>query len=241
MASIVITGATSGIGRAVALEFARRHSVGQSKMILCYHSDDGAARRLDSELMGIETRFVKADLGRREGLDAVLRAVRDFGPIDYVSYNVGIGAYVPFCELTTAEWDRVMFANLTAPIFLVQGLMQNLMPGGSILFNGSCSGISPHSTSIAYGVSKAALHFAARSLVKELESFGVRVNAIAPGFIDTPRNATRPSGSRKRIEAKTALHRFGTSEEVARATLDILENTFINGAVISVDGGYEYF
>lgn len=243
MTTMVVTGATSGIGRSIAFEFAARQAGAEACLILCYRSDaleaDSMAKSLSGEF-GCFVKSISADLSTREGLNDLLRYLGD-ERVDYLSYNVGMGIYRPFSEITLDEWDRVMFANLTAPVFLVQGLMGSFSQGGSVLLNGSCSGVSPHSTCVAYGVSKAALHYAARSLVKELEPLSVRVNAIAPGFIDTPRNDSRSLENRKRIEGKIAAHRFGRPEEIAKAALDILENTYINGSVIEVDGGYEYF
>jgi len=100
--------------------------------------------------------------------------------------------------------------------------------------------LSPHSLSLAYGVSKAAVHAMVQNLVKFLSPMDIRVNAVAPGFIDTEWQKTKPDEIRNRIAQKIALKRFGTPEEVAQAFLFLIENPYANGEVLSLNGGYDY-
>ena len=99
----------------------------------------------------------------------------------------------------------------------------------------------PHSSSLVYSISKAGLSFASKLLVKEFEPLGVRINALAPGFIETRWQDGRSQESRDRINAKIALHRFGSPSEVADAAIFLLENTYMNGSIVTIDGGYNYF
>ena len=117
--------------------------------------------------------------------------------------------------------------------------MKELRPimseGGSILFTGSYAGQQAYSSSLVYGVTKSAIHFLTKSLVKELEPKQIRVNAIAPGFIETSWHKNRTPESYERINRKIALHRFG---EMA---YEVLKNGYMNGSVVDIHGGYDYF
>lgn len=101
-------------------------------------------------------------------------------------------------------------------------------------------GVHPHGTSLAYGVSKAAVHALALNLVKCFEASGTTVNAIAPGFVETEWQATKPEQIRQNIYAKSAIKRFATTDEVADAVRFCINNAFVNGSVIEVSGGYSF-
>ena len=116
-----------------------------------------------------------------------------------------------------------------------------MVEGGSVLFTGSYAGQQAYSSSLVYGVTKAAIHFLTKSLVKEFEPKGITVNAIAPGFIETPWHSARTQESYDRINRKIALHRFGTVEEVADMAYAVLSNGYMNGSVVDIHGGYDYF
>jgi len=131
-----------------------------------------------------------------------------------------------------------MNTNVNIPFILLQYLSPIIATQGSIVFIGSDMGIYPHAVSAAYSVSKAAVHMLAKSLVKEFAERQIRVNALAPGFIDTEWQKEKPEWLRDNIESKTALKRFGTPAEVADACLSLIENSYINGAILQVDGGY---
>ena len=103
------------------------------------------------------------------------------------------------------------------------------------------SGQQAYSSSLVYGVTKSAIHFLTKSLVKELEPKQIRVNAIAPGFIETSWHKNRTPESYERINRKIALHRFGEISEVADMAYEILKNGYMNGSIVDIHGGYDYF
>jgi 3-oxoacyl-[acyl-carrier protein] reductase len=111
---------------------------------------------------------------------------------------------------------------------------------GSVTFTGSLMGIEPHSVSLAYGVSKSAVHALVKNLVKFLLPYDIRVNAVAPGFVDTDWQKTKPVEIRKSIESKIAVGRFCAPEEIAEVFLMLIENHYFNGEIVVVDGGYLY-
>ena len=113
----------------------------------------------------------------------------------------------------------------------VLNLMRNMQQKNCLLYT----------SSLVYGVTKSAIHFLTKSLVKELEPKQIRVNAIAPGFIETSWHKNRTPESYERINRKIALHRFGEISEVADMAYEVLKNGYMNGSVVDIHGGYDYF
>lgn len=241
----LVTGGTAGIGRAIVSSLMRETSA-CDKILVSYGHDDNAAREL---LLDLDEKdrsriaLIKSDLSDRENLDGFIQSIASFSDhLDAAVLNVGVGTYKRFLEYELGDWDRVLETNLTIPVFLLQKLMSGgFLEGSSILLMGSLAGILPYSSSVAYGVSKAGLIFAAKTLVKELEAYGSRINAIAPGFVDTKWQDGRSEESYTRINGKIALHRFGLPSEVADIALSVMRNKYMNGSVVSIDGGYAYF
>lgn len=241
--NILITSGSAGIGKSIVKKIVECESF--HRMIINYGHNDEAAEELKASLpkdIAEKVVFVKADMSTVEGLDILVNAVKkEFDHIDWLICNTGIGTYAKFEDYDIELWDKVMRTNVTIPVFLIQRLKNMFSYGGKIIFMTSYSGIVPYSSSIVYGTSKAAVAFLAKNLMKEFESKGVCLNAIAPGFIETRWQDGRSQESYDRINAKIALHRFGKPEEVAKITYDVLTNDYINGAVIEVTGGYGYF
>ena len=210
---ILITGGTKGIGKAVA------SCLGKAgyNLILTYASDQATAEEVRCELVGrfdIQVSILRADAGM---------TCRD-----------------PFEELSFEDWDRVFFANIHFPIFLLQKIVGRINKGGSIVFTGSLMGIQPHSVSLAYGVTKSAVHALVKNMVKFLVPYELRVNAVAPGFVDTEWQKTKPAEIRRNIENKVSLGRFCDPDELAEVYKMLIENSYFNGEVVVVDGGYSY-
>lgn len=241
----LITGGTSGIGEAIALRLIREASV-CDKVLVSYGHNDVVAQEFLAGLSEGERRkvtLIKSDLSSRGNLVGFVETVASLSShIDAAVLNIGVGTYKPFLDYEFGDWDRVLETNLTIPVFLIQKLLAgDFLKDSSILLMGSLSGILPYSSSIAYGVSKAGVLFAARTLVKELEACGSRINAIAPGFVDTRWQDGRSEESFAQINGKIALHRFGLPSEVADIALSVMRNEYMNGSVVSIDGGYSYF
>lgn len=241
----LVTGGTSGIGGAIASSLVRK-TAACDKVLVSYGHDDIAARKfllaLDEEDRA-KVGLIKSDLSDRGNLDSFVRAIASFSShIDAAVLNVGVGTYKRFLDYEFEDWDRVLETNLTIPVFLIQKLIgDGYLEGSSVLLMGSLAGVLPYSSSVAYGVSKAGLIFAAKTLVKELEAYGSRINVVAPGFVDTKWQDGRSEESYARINSKIALHRFGLPSEVADIALSVLGNDYMNGSVVNVDGGYAYF
>ena len=155
--------------------------------------------------------------------------------------NAGISTYDKFQDYTFEEWNKIVNTNLSVPVFMVKEFMPVMTEGGRVLFMGSYAGQQAYSSSLVYGVTKAAIHFLTKSLVKEFEPKGITVNAIAPGFIQTPWHENRTPESYERINRKIALHRFGEIKDVADMAYSILTNNYMNGSIVDIHGGYDYF
>ena len=219
---VLITGGTKGIGRAVAECLAK---AGYS-LILTYASDKEEALRVADGLLQqykVEVLTLQADMR----LDAVI-------------FNAGLTCRDSFEDLDIVEWERVFFANVHFPVFLLQRIVGLINKGGSIVFTGSLMGIQPHSVSLVYGVTKSAVHALVKNMVKFLVPYELRVNAVAPGFVDTEWQKTKPAEIRRNIENKVSLGRFCDPEELAEVYRMLVENSYFNGEVIVVDGGYSY-
>lgn len=162
----------------------------------------------------------------------------EFETLDYLILNAAATWRGGLQALELEAWERVLRTNLTVPLFLTQMCAPRLNQGGCVLFIGAVMGQFPHALSIPYGTSKAAVHYLAQSLVKEFAPAQVRVNCLCPGFVETPWQEKKPAEVRASIEGKIAVHRFADPEEVAQMACAVLENPYMNGSVVNIDGGY---
>lgn len=241
MKRALVTGSTKGIGRAIGLELLSRGCM----VAFNYASDEKAAQQLKVELddLGYQGRYqiIRADLSSLEGIDVLTRDMdTQFKTLDYLILNTAITHRAALQELTPEAWERVLRTNLTVPLFLTQACVPRMVEDGCVLFIGAVMGQYPHAMSIPYGTSKAAVHYLAKSLVKEFAPQRIRVNSLCPGFVETPWQTGKPAPIRQSIESKIALHRFAQPKEVAQMATAILENTYMNGALVNIDGGYCY-
>lgn len=237
---VLITGGTKGIGKAIA----HRLAGAGYQLVLTYASDTTAAVEVCNELnqqFGIDTKVIQADIACRSSIDTIDGYLQQHQITpDAVVFNAGLTCRDPFETLSMEEWERVFFANVHFPVFLLQRIVKRMNTGGSVVFTGSAMGIHPHSVSLAYGVTKSAVHALVQNLVKFLVPYEIRVNGIAPGFVDTEWQKTKPAEIRRNIENKVSLGRFCEPEELADVYLMLIENTYFNGEVMVVDGGYSY-
>lgn len=240
----VITGGTSGIGRGIA-EKILAESAAEDRIFVTYgHNEEKAQAFFES--LPREKRsqvvLVKADMSSYEDMMAFVQEVKSrAGHVDWLISNAGISTYDKFQDYTFEEWNHIVNTNLSIPVFMIKEFMPVMTEGGSVLFMGSYAGRQAYSSSVVYGVTKAAIHFLTKSLVKEFEPKGIRVNAIAPGFIQTPWHENRTQESYDRINRKIALHRFGEIKDVADMAYSILTNHYMNGSIVDIHGGYDYF
>lgn len=236
----LITGGTKGIGKAVA------SCLGKAgyNLVLTYASEAEVANEVSKELqqqLGVHVSVLQADIADKNSIEKIDEYLIGAEiQLDALVFNAGLTCRDSFEDLSLSEWERIFFANIHFPVFLLQRIVGRINKGGSIVFTGSLMGIQPHSVSLVYGVTKSATHALVKNLVKFLAPYQIRVNAVAPGFVDTEWQKTKPAEIRRNIENKVASGRFCEPEEVAEVYKMLVENNYFNGEVVVIDGGYSY-
>ena len=241
MKTAFVTGGSRGIGLATVLEFA---AAGYAVAVGYYNSEESALRicRVIGEHGGVALP-VKADLSKNgAGETAVDTVAEQLGHIDVLVANAGIAMIKEFTETTRSDWERILATNLLGVSECCRAAGESMMQrhGGSIVTVSSMWGLRGASCEAAYAASKAAVVSLTQSLAREMGPNGVRINCVAPGFIDTDMNAEVDVDARLEIVRATPLGRIGHPEEVAKAIFFLASEdaAFINGAVLPVDGGY---
>ncbi len=237
----VITGSTKGIGKEIASELLKNGYF----VFVNYANDEESKNRFDDEYKKFSDRYIciKKDLSNYENAMEFCKEILKYTTtLDVLILNCGITEKSQFGEISKDSWEKVMNINLNVPFYIIQKLSEYINNDiGRIILMSSVMGKYPHSTSLAYNVSKAGMNALSNALVKYFADRKITVNSICPGFINTPYHNNRTKESYDRINSKIALHRFGEAKEVASVCMEIIKNQYINGANIDVNGGYNYF
>lgn len=237
MKNAIVTGGTKGIGKAIAKMLLREGY----HVYVTYGSDVEAAKAAADEFGTISEYFTIVQVNQADSLavHTFTNSLKDVF-VDCIVCNAGATLRKPITEVSNEEWERVMQIGVNSHFYIIRDLFQQIQPNSRIIFIGSMMAVQPHATSLVYGTMKSAVHGLALNLVKEFEGTNTTVNVIAPGFVDTEWQKEKPQQIRENICNKTAVHRFATPEEIADAARYIINNGFVNGAVIEVSGGYCY-
>lgn len=238
MKNAIVTGGTKGIGLAVAQMLLEKGY----NVTLTYSGDEKAAEACKEKLAAISPHFevIKANQSDKSRMRSLVQHLHSKGHIDCIVCNTGITLRKSFSEISDEEWEHTMHTNVNSNVYLIRDLFDIIPQQSRIIFIGSLMGIHPHGTSLAYGVTKAAIHALALNLVKCFEDTGTTVNAIAPGFVETDWHTTKPKEIRENIYAKSAIKRFATTDEIADAVRFCIDNPFVNGSIIEISGGYSF-
>lgn len=240
--NIIITGATSGIGKAILEKIISEEN--NLNIVGTYCSDESSVSKIKQKYIDrkdVNLFFYQCDFMKQESINYFTSYIYDlFDDLDWLILNVGVPYYKKFEEYEIEEWDEHVRCNLTTPIFLIKNFKQLIKKNGKIILMGSHAGNSPFSRSVAYNVTKGSINYLCKVLVKELEDKQININSIAPGFIETSWHKNRSQESYDLINKKIAQHRFGQPEEVADITYSVLTNDYINGSVIEIHGGYNF-
>ncbi|XBH12469.1 SDR family NAD(P)-dependent oxidoreductase [Edaphobacter paludis] len=236
----LITGGTSGIGAATAAAFARRgahvavtgrssrtHSIEMLQAIAAEH--------------GAEITYIQADAGSAEGCARMVAETHAlFGRVDVLVHAAGTAVPGGFFEVTEENWMKAFDVHVHAVLRLARAAVPHMIEQGegAIILIGSAAGHRGCLGALAYGVVKGALPQFGRALARELADSNIRVNSVSPGIIRTPfQDFLTPEQVANNVKNRIPLHREGKPEHVASAILELVENDFITGEDLVIDGG----
>jgi NAD(P)-dependent dehydrogenase (short-subunit alcohol dehydrogenase family) len=236
----LITGGSGGIGSATALELARR---GADIAITGLAADSADAEAIESRIqrLGRRALTIAGDIGVcSEAARFVRQTVEELGRVDVLVHCAGAGAPGSLLEVDPDVWYRAFDVHVHAVFHLCRAVAPHMAEkkGGAIVLISSAAGLRGCAGAIAYGVAKGAIPQFTRSLARELAEYNIRVNAVAPGIIRTRfQSYLTPEQARNNIENRIPLKREGRPTDVAAAIALLVENDFITGENLVIDGG----
>ncbi|BDU16316.1 SDR family NAD(P)-dependent oxidoreductase [Lysobacter auxotrophicus] len=236
---VIVTGGASGIGETTARQFADEGA----HVVIADFSDGGQAVADAIAANGPRTLFVKTDVADSASVrNMVQRTVEAFGRIDVLFANAGIAHDGPIDQLDDASWTRTLDINLTG-VYLCDKYVieQMLVQGGGVIVN--CGSIHSHVGKhgvTAYAAAKGGVKLLTQTLAIDYGARGIRVNAVCPGYIETPLLKDIPAQAKAELASLHPMGRLGRPEEVARTVLFLASDdaSFVTGASLLVDGGY---
>jgi NAD(P)-dependent dehydrogenase (short-subunit alcohol dehydrogenase family) len=238
----LVTGGDSGIGRAVAVFYAREGA--DVAVAYLNEHDDAAGTRAAVEKEGRRCITISGDVADAEFCrEAVARTMKEFGRLDVLVNNAAFQEHVAaFEDLTDEHFDRTLKTNLYGYFYMAKAAVPHMKPGGSIVMTGSVTGLLGNSKLLDYSMTKGGIHAFVRSLATHLVDRGIRVNAVAPGPVWTPLNpADRNAEGVSRFGEQTPMKRPAQPEEIAPAFVFLAAPTcssYITGEVLPIIGGY---
>ena len=235
----LITGASRGIGKAIAIEFARNGY----NVLANYNNSEKEASELEKMLTeeGYSIKVFKADVSKSSEADAMIEyCLKEFGGLDVLVNNAGISQDKLFTDITDDDWERMMSVNVTSVFNCSRKALQHMIweKSGSIINITSMWGETGGSCEVHYSASKAAIIGMTKALAKEVGPSNIRVNAVSPGVIMTDMCAYYGEETLNELKEETPLMKLGKPEDIAETVYFLAEKgNFITGQVIGVNGG----
>ena len=236
----IVTGASRGIGRAIAKMLAENNYI----VIANYYRSEAEAVQLKEELenQNKQIDIFKADVSKREEVKQLIEyTLNKYGKIDVLINNAGISKSQLFTDVTDSDWNKIIQNNLYSAFCVTQEVLPNMIhnKNGCIINISSIWGLVGASCESIYSISKAGIDAMTKSLAKELGPSNIRVNSIAPGFIDTDMNKEYSKDDINNIKQDIPLQKIGQPEDIAKCVKWLVEDEFTTGQVIAIDGGWQ--
>ena len=235
----IVTGASRGIGREIAKQLAKSNI----KVIANYNHSEKEAIELKEELKkeNIIIDIVKSDIANREEAKKLIQfTLNKYHKIDILINNAGVSEYKLFTEETDEDWNKVINTNLYSAFVMSQEVVPNMVQNkeGCIINISSIWGIVGASLEVLYSISKAGINGMTKALAKELGPSNIRVNAIAPGIIDTKMNHKFLQEELEQIKEEIPLERIGQVEDISKCVNWLINEEYTTGQVISINAGW---
>ena len=232
---VLVTGASRGIGREIAEELAQKGY----KVIANYNKSREEAEKLQQENKNVE--IYKADVSKREEVTKMVQdVIKKYGKIDILINNAGISQEKLFTDVTDEDWNTMINNNLYSVFCVTQEVLPNMInrKQGCIINISSIWGMVGASCETIYSVAKAGIDGMTKSLAKELGLSNIRVNSIAPGYIDTDMNKNLTEQEIQDLEQEIPLGKIGKTIDIAKCVNWLIEDEYTTGQVISINGGW---
>ena len=235
----IVTGGARGIGKAIVETLAKKGI----KVIANYNKSEENAKKLKEDLQkeDIKIDIFKADVSKREEVKNMIDyVIKKYNKIDILINNAGISQEKMFQDITDEDWENIIKINLYSVFCTTQETIPYMLKqkSGCIINISSIYGVNGGSCAVAYSATKAGIDGITKSLAKEVGPSNIRVNSIAPGFINTDMNAYLKPEEIEEIKKETPLEKIGEGIDIARCVEWLIEDNFTTGQVISINGGW---
>lgn len=234
----IVTGSSRGIGRAIAMDFAKEGA----NIVINYSRDqEGANETLELvKKVGSTGILVKEDVSNFEGAERIVNeTIKHFGKVDILVNNAAKSTVGLFLDATKEDINSIISTNLLGPMYLSKLVIPHMLGKSGVILNiSSIWGEAGASCEVNYSTTKGGMNLFTKALAKEMAPSNIRVNAIAPGVIETKMNSFLSEEERKELEEEIPMGRFGLPEEVAKTAIFLCseDSSYITGQIIKVDG-----
>ena len=240
MKTVLITGAAKGIGAAIAEELAGEGY----QVIINYKTSEQKAKELQEKLTnkGQNVEIYKADITKKVEVEEMVQTIiKKYGKIDVLINNAGISQIKPFADIEEEDWDNMINNNLKSVYLVTKQVINNMIQNqeGNIINISSIWGITGGSCEVHYSTAKAGIIGMTKALAKEMALSNIKVNAIAPGIIETDMNSELTQEDVKALEQEIPLGKIGSPKDIAKTVQWLIQTPYITGQVLRIDGGWQ--